>query len=41
MDSLFSKLNWGTGIAVVGLEAIVLIRWLLKKKKAKAEAKAA
>ncbi len=35
MDSLFSKVNWGAGIGIVALEAIVLIRWLLKKKNVK------
>ena len=35
MDNLFRKVNWGAGIGIVALEAIVLVRWLLKKKKAK------
>lgn len=33
MDSLFSKVNWGAGCGLAALEAIVLIRWLLKNKK--------
>ncbi len=35
MDALFTKINWGAGAGIAGLFAIVLIRWLLKKKKAK------
>ena len=34
MDNLFRKVNLGAGFGLVALEAIVLIRWLLKKKKA-------
>ena len=35
MDALFTKVNWGAGIGLAAVELIVLIRWLLKKKKAK------
>ena len=35
MDSMFTKINWITIAVLVVLEAIVVIRWLLKKKKAK------
>ena len=35
MDNLFRKVNWGAGIGLCLVEAAVLIRWLLKKKKAK------
>ena len=35
MDALFRKVNWGAGIGLCLVEAAVLIRWLLKKKKAK------
>ena len=38
MDDLFTKVNWGAGIGIAGLFAIVLIRWLLRKKSAKAKA---
>ena len=33
MDTLFSKINLGSGLGLAGIFAIVLIRWLLKKKK--------
>ena len=35
MDDLFTKVNWGAGIGIAGLFAIVLIRWLFKKKRTK------
>ena len=35
MDSMFKTVNWIGIIVLVALEAIVVIRWLLKKKKAK------
>ncbi len=36
MDDLFAKVNWSAGIGIAGLFAIVLIRWLLRKKIVKA-----
>ena len=36
MDKMFTTINWCTIGGVVVIEAIVLIRWFLKKKKAKA-----
>ena len=38
MANLFKTLNVSTAAAVILLEAVVVIRWLLKKKKAKAQA---
>ena len=35
MDALFTKVNWGAGLGLAAVELIVLIRWLLKKKKVK------
>ena len=32
MDKLFLGLDIGTGIVVLGLEALVLLRWLKKRK---------
>ena len=38
MANLFKTLNVSTAAAVILLEAVVVIRWLMKKKKAKAQA---
>lgn len=35
MDSMFRKINWGAGIGLAALEAIVLVRWLIKKNRRK------
>ena len=40
MDALFSKINLGSGLGLAGIFAVVLIRWLLKKRP-KAEKKKA
>ncbi len=40
MANLFKIVNWTTAAVVIVLEAFVVTRWLLKRKKAKAAAKA-
>jgi len=38
MDQIFTMVNVGTGVLVVAVEALVILLWIKKNKKAKAEA---